>query len=391
MIQGNLQRNIALLGCTGSIGCSTLNVVRCHPDRFRVVCLVAGKNMVRLIEQVREFKPKLVVTGSPEDARSLRDLFPDLETASGRTGVMESVEMDEVDTVVSAITGTVALKATFRAIERGLRICLANKETLVAAGELINLALEKNKQARMIPIDSEQSALFQALGGLDTDGVRRLILTASGGPFLGLKPSQLRNVSTDQALAHPRWRMGRKISVDSATLMNKALEMIETQHLFRVPGEMVDVWVHPQSIVHSLVEFEDHSILAQLGVTDMRLPIQYALTHPRRMDSGFPRLDLTRSEALTFREVDHESFPAIRLAKAVMSAGGGRPAVLNAANEAAVEAFLEGRLRFLDIVEVVSETVSACDPPPPRDPDEVEAVLAAGRSWAEKLIHERRM
>ncbi len=390
MIREHEQRNIALLGCTGSIGCSTLDVVRRHPDRFRIVSLVAGKNMERLTEQIREFKPRLVVTGSPDDARTLRDLFPGMDIASGKAGILSSVEMDEADTVVSAITGTVALKATFRAIDRGLRICLANKETLVAAGDLINHALQDSR-ASLIPIDSEQSAIFQALSGLEPRGVRRMILTASGGPFLGFKSSQLREVNPEQALAHPRWRMGRKISIDSATLMNKGLEMIEARFLFQLPGDKIDVWVHPQSIVHSLVEFEDCSLLAQLGVTDMRLPIQYALTHPQRLDSGFPRLDLTRTEALTFREVDHENFPAIRLARDVLAAGGSGGAVFNAANEVAVDAFMERKIRFTDIVGVVADTVAACHFPSPRNPDEVEEIIAGGRRLAEKVILERRM
>lgn len=388
MSRANGQRRIALLGCTGSIGRSTLDVVRRHPELYRIVSLVAGRNIELLTQQIREFQPQLVVTGHAEQAQFLAVLFPGLTVVSGPSGVVAAVESDDVDTVVSAITGTVALKATFRAIERGLRICLANKETLVAAGDLINQALAASK-AQLIPIDSEQSAIFQALNGQEAQDVRRLILTASGGPFLGKKHDELRDVGPEQALAHPRWSMGRKISIDSATLMNKGLEMIEARYLFRVPAERIDVWIHPQSLVHSLVEFKDGSLLAQLGVTDMRLPIQYALSHPQRIDSDFPRLDLTRSEALTFQAVDDRVFPAVQLARQVMNQGGCAGAVFNAANEVAVEAFLERRLRFHDIVAVVAKTMDRCTFPAVKTPDELETVIEASKRTAAGLIPNR--
>ncbi len=388
MISETPQRRIALLGSTGSIGSSTLEVVRRHPGLYQIVSLTAGRNIELLIQQIREFKPQLVVLGRLEDVHTLRTLFPSIEVRTGASGVMAAVEQEAVDTVVSAITGTVALSATFRAIERGLRICLANKETLVAAGDLINSALDSST-ASLIPIDSEQSAIFQALSGLNTNGVRRLILTASGGPFLGRKLSELTDVSPEQALAHPRWKMGRKISIDSSTLMNKALEMIESLVLFRVAPDCIDVWIHPQSIVHSLVEFDDSSLLAQLGVTDMRLPIQYALSHPQRIASDLPRLDLTRCEALNFLPVDLECFPAIGLAKEVMRIGGSAGAVFNAANETAVEAFLEKRLKFNDIVSVVAETMACCDYPPAQSLEDVEAFISAGKRLADERIRKR--
>lgn len=382
-------RHIALLGSTGSIGTATLDVVRKQPESCRVTSLAAGRNIDLLMEQIQEFSPRTVVVGQERDVEILGRQFPDLDVRSGVDGVMAAVECEGADTVVSAITGTVALRATFRAIERGMRICLANKETLVAAGELINRALDQN-QAELIPVDSEQSAIFQALGGLDTAGVKRLILTASGGPFLGRNKHDLHQVKPGQALAHPRWKMGRKISIDSATLMNKALEMIETQVLFRTAPEAIDVWVHPQSIVHSLVEYDDGSMLAQLGVTDMRLPILYALSHPRRIDAGFPRLDLTRCDALSFRDVDHDNFPAIRLALRVMKQGGSAGAVFNAANEVAVEAFLMEKIKFTDIVAVVEETLAASDFPAVGTLAEVEQLIAASKRLADGRIRDRR-
>lgn len=389
MIGEHEQRHIALLGSTGSIGRSTLDVVRRFPQRYRIVSLAAGRNIDLLTRQIREFKPRMVVVKQADDAGVLKAVFPDLEILTGSRGILEAVDLDGVDTLVSAITGTVALKATFRSIERGLRICLANKETLVAAGDLINRALEAHA-AEILPIDSEQSAIFQALSGLDTRGVRRLVLTASGGPFLGRKAKELITVSPEQALAHPRWKMGQKISVDSATLMNKALEMIETRVLFQMEPDRIDVLVHPQSIVHSMVEFTDGSMLAQLGVTDMRLPILYALSHPRRVDSDFPRLDLTRCDALSFSEVDHATFPSLEMAREVMKTGGASGAVFNAANEAAVEAFLENRLTFMDIFSVVSETLARCDFPPPDSANDVEEILSASKRVAETFIHDRR-
>jgi 1-deoxy-D-xylulose-5-phosphate reductoisomerase len=381
-------RRIALLGSTGSIGTATLDVVRRQPDLYSIVSLAAGGNTKLLMEQVLEFSPQTVVVGQARDEAVLRRHFPGLDVRSGSDGVMAAVDRPDADTVVSAITGTVALRATFRAIERGMRICLANKETLVAAGDLINRALDAH-QVDLIPVDSEQSAIFQALGGLGTRGVKRLILTASGGPFLDHRSEDLHGVEPRHALAHPRWKMGRKISIDSATLMNKALEMIETQVLFRIPAQAIEVWIHPQSIVHSLVEFDDGSMLAQLGVTDMRLPILYALSHPERIDAGFPRLDLTRCESLAFRAVDHDTFPAIRLAQAVMERGGSAGAVFNAANEVAVEAFLMEKIRFTDIVTVVEETMAASDFPDVSSVAEVEQVIATSKRLADERIQDR--
>lgn len=352
-------RNIALLGSTGSIGRNTLEVISRNPDRFKLISLAAGENLDLAAEQIRNFSPEVVSVKRKKDAEILQGQFPDLKVFSGPGGLLEAVSHKDVDTMVSAIDGTTALEATFASIKKGHRICLANKETLVAAGELINRELQES-DAELIPIDSEQSAIFQAIGHNGKSFIKRIILTASGGPFFknaGNGADPFAGVAVKEALAHPTWSMGTKVTIDSATLMNKALEVIEAFHLFQLKKEQIDVVIHPQSIIHSMVEFIDSSIIAQLSLPDMRLPILYSLSFPERLpfNSNGKPLNFAQLQKLEFFAVDTGIFTPIRMAYDVLKEGKNAGAVLNAANEVAVEYFLKEKISFKDIFKVVED------------------------------------
>jgi 1-deoxy-D-xylulose-5-phosphate reductoisomerase len=353
-------KRLAILGSTGSIGTRTLDVAAAHPDRFRVVALAARGSLELLEAQARRFAPQLVALADPAAARELARRLGDLpiEVVGGVDGLCRAAVEAESDIVVSAVVGAAGLLPTMAAIQAGKVVALANKESLVMAGELVTAAAVKYG-ARIVPVDSEHSAIFQCLADGGVSRVRRLILTASGGPFRTLPRAAFAAITPEDALRHPTWSMGQKISIDSATLANKGLEVIEAHWLFGLPVEQVDVIVHPQSIVHSLVEYVDGSILAQLGVPDMRLPIQYALTYPERCDGPIPRLALEAVGALTFEAVDREKFPCLDLACAAARAGGSTPAALNAANEVAVQRFLDRRIRFDEIPEVIRGALEA--------------------------------
>jgi 1-deoxy-D-xylulose-5-phosphate reductoisomerase len=349
-------RRIAVLGSTGSIGRAALEVVDAVPG-LQVTALAAGRNVEQLAEQVRRFRPALVSVSEPGLQERLREMIdePAPEVMCGDEGA-RAVATHDVDLVLCAMVGAVGLEPTLAALGRPVTVAVANKEPLVMAGAL---CMERARQsgATLIPVDSEHSAIFQALRGHDPNDVRRLLLTGSGGPFRGAR--ELETVTLEQALAHPTWTMGRKISIDSATLMNKGLEVIEAHWLFGVPAERIDVLIHPQSVVHSLVELQDGSMLAQLGLPDMRIAIAYALTYPRRAALPFPSLDLSRVGPLTFEPPDMERFPCLALAYQALQKGGTCPAVLNAANEVAVAAFLEGRIPFTAIPGVIERTLAA--------------------------------
>lgn len=352
-----MTRNIALLGSTGSIGRNTLEVVARNRDKFRLISLAAGENLDLVVEQIHDFSPEVVSVKHKKDADILQEQFPGLKVYYGPGGLLEAVSHKAVDTMVSAIDGTTALEATFASIKKGQRICLANKETLVAGGELINRELQES-EVELIPIDSEQSAIFQCIGHSSKSFIKRIILTASGGPFFkstGNGANPFAGVVVKEALAHPTWSMGTKVTIDSATLMNKALEVIEAFHLFQLKREQIDVVIHPQSIIHSMVEFVDSSIIAQLSLPDMRLPILYSLSFPERVPFNGRTLNFAELQKLEFFAVDTGIFTPIRMAYDVLKEGKNAGAVLNAANEVAVEYFLMEKISFKDIFKVVED------------------------------------
>ncbi len=383
-------KGLSILGSTGSVGTNVLRVVDAFPDRFRVVGLAAGENAARLAEQVAHHRPKVVsvATAAARDALSRLVDLSSLRVAVGPEGMVEVATHTEARTVVASAVGAVGLVPTYRALEAGKDVALANKETLVMAGELM-LAQSKAKGGRLLPIDSEHCALHQCLDGRRAEEVRRLVLTASGGPFRTRPRETFDRITRDEALAHPTWSMGPKITIDSATLMNKGLEVIEARWLFGVPASRVEVLIHPQSIVHSMVEFVDGTVLAQLGVTDMRLPIQYALSHPERWEAAIPGMDFTRPLHLDFDVPDHSRFPCLGLARKALEAGGSAPAVLNAANEEAVAAFLDGRIPFPAIPESIMEVLES---QPAATVSRLEDVLAAdawGRERSREALRRR--
>ena len=352
-------KKIAILGSTGSIGTQTLEIVRTNGD-LEVTALAAGNNIDLLEKQIREFKPKLAAVWKEERANELKDKINDLDVkvVSGMDGLLEVARQPESEILVTAIVGMIGILPTIEAINAGKDIALANKETLVTAGHII-MPLAKEKGVSILPVDSEHSAIFQSLQGGQQKALHKILLTASGGPFRGKKKEELLNVTKNEALKHPNWSMGRKISIDSSTLMNKGLEVIEAIWLFDVEVDQIDVVVRPQSIIHSMVQFNDSSVIAQLGCPDMRLPIQYALTYPERLENGFERLDLTKIATLTFEEPDLETFPCLQLAYETLKMGGTYSAVLNSANEVLVEAFLEDKIGFYDIPKYIKETLDA--------------------------------
>jgi len=350
-------KNIVILGSTGSIGRSTLDVVSANRDAFNVKALAAGGNHDLLLEQIREFSPEVVAVHSHEAAAIVRDKS-DVEVLVGEEGVVAAASMDGVDFVLSAIVGAAGLQPTLAAIRKGRAIGLANKETLVVAGDLVMSEARKSGSV-ILPVDSEHSAVFQCLEGRPPETVRRVILTASGGPFCGRKREDLAGISPEDALKHPSWSMGRKITIDSATLMNKGLEVIEAFYLFAKTPSDIGVVVHPQSIVHSMVEFVDRSVIAQLSVPDMKGAIAYAMSYPSRLHDVMEPLDLASIGQLTFMEPDMDCFPCLAYAYDALREGGTMPAVLNAANEVAVEGFLDGKIGFMDIPKIIRKTMDA--------------------------------
>jgi 1-deoxy-D-xylulose-5-phosphate reductoisomerase len=354
-------KHLAILGSTGSIGRSALAVVDAHPSRLRVVALAAGDNAALMAEQVRRYRPDIAAMATDDAVDRLRAACgaeTTVMTAGGPDGLIAAATHPSVDIVICASSGTAALDAVLAAIDLGKTIALANKEVLVMGGALVTEAARRRGVA-LFPVDSEHNAIHQCLHGRSHAEIRRLILTASGGPFRELSREALEHVGPEAALQHPTWQMGRKITVDSATLMNKGLEVIEAYWLFGFGADQIDVVIHPQSIVHSMVELNDGSVIAQLGVTDMRLPIQYACSYPERWEAALPSLDLTRAGKLEFLPPAHDRFPCLGLAYRALREGGTLPVVLNAANEVAVQAFLDGRLRFPMIAEVIERTMNA--------------------------------
>ena len=351
-------KRISILGSTGSIGSSTLEVVSLFPDRFKVIGLTAGENIDKIESQIRRFKPSIVSLASEKAAKELRERCMNLnvEVLSGMEGLIRISTISEADIIVSAIAGSAGLIPTFAAVKAGKTIALANKETMVMAGEIITQ--EANERGvELLPIDSEHSAIFQVMRGEKWEEVHKIILTASGGPFLKTSSEEKRKATVKDALKHPNWNMGTKITIDSATLMNKGLEVIEARWLFDVSINQIEVLIHPQSIIHSMVEFRDGSVMAQMGVPDMRIPIAYALSNTERLDLIMPRLDLAKIGMLTFEKPDLKRFPCLSYAYDAVREGGTMPAVLNSSNEVAVRAFLQKRIGFLDIEVVVRETI----------------------------------
>ena len=356
-------KRLAILGSTGSIGRSALAVVDAHPSKLQVTALAAGDNASLLAEQVARYHPAVAAIASAAGLERLRSAIGSTSTADLRSGpdaLIAVATQPDVDIVICASAGTAGLEAVLAGIEAGKTIALANKEVLVMAGELVTEAARR-RGVSILPVDSEHNAIHQCLHGRNLSEVRRLILTASGGPFRELSPAELERAGPEAALRHPTWQMGRKITIDSATLMNKGLEVIEAHWLFGVDADRIDVLIHPQSIVHSLVELNDGSVIAQLGVTDMRLPIQYACSYPDRWEASLPTLDLARAGRLEFHAPAHDRFPCLALAYRALRTGGTLPVVLNAANEVAVEAFLDGKLGFTGIPRVIEKTMNAHD------------------------------
>lgn len=380
------KRKITVLGSTGSIGQHTVELLRQRPWDFDVAALVAQRNVALLAEQAKTIRAKLAVVADEEYLPELKERLKGsgVEAAGGMAAVCEAASVP-ADVVVAGISGFSGLKATMAAIKQGATIALANKESLVAAGDVVLRAVDANN-ATLIPVDSEHSAIFQVWDPLQTDAVEKVILTASGGPFRKLSFEDMERISPEQALVHPVWSMGAKITIDSATLMNKGLELIEAHYLFHMPANKLDVLVHPESIIHSMVQYHDGSVLAQLGLPDMCTPISYAMAWPERMQVKRPRLDLAAIGKLTFELPDENKFPCLKLARQALAAGGGWPAILNAANEVAVQAFLEGRIAFTSIAQVVEEVLSHVTPSAPQTLADVEDLDSSARRMAGELV-----
>jgi 1-deoxy-D-xylulose-5-phosphate reductoisomerase len=379
---------ITLLGSTGSIGTQTLDIVTQYPEQFRIVGLAAGRNVTMLAQQIRQFLPEIVAIRDedslPELKAAIADLDPQPILLAGEAGVVEVARYGKAEAVVTGIVGCAGLLPTIAAIEAGKDIALANKETLIAGGPVVNPLIEKHG-VKLLPADSEHSAIFQCLQGVPKGGLRRIILTASGGAFRDWPVEKLSTVKVADALKHPNWSMGRKITVDSATLMNKGLEVIEAHYLFGMDYHGIDIVIHPQSIIHSLIELQDTSVLAQLGWPDMRLPLLYALSWPERIYTDWEPLNLVKSGDLTFREPDHQKYPCMQLAYAAGRAGGSMPAVLNAANEEAVALFLDEKIEFLDIPKLIEKVCDKhqkdnCDSP------SLDDIIAADKWGREEAL-----
>jgi len=384
-------KGISILGSTGSIGIQTLDVVRLHPDRFRVAALAAGTNLDLLERQAREFRPLFISCSADSHAREmetrLADLSGQVRVGHSAEGLIAAATLGEADLVVGGLPGSAGLVPTFAAVQAGKDIALATKEVLVMAGNLF-METVRRKGVNLLPVDSEQSAIFQCLEGNRSAELRRIILTASGGPFRDFSPEEMQRVTKEQALQHPRWKMGPKVTVDSATLMNKGLEVIEAAWLFGVDASRIEVVIHPQSIVHSMVEFKDRSIMAQLGATDMRIPISYALAYPQRVESWSAAIHFPQLGVLTFLEPDRDKFPLLTAAYQALEQGGSTPIILNAADEAAVDLFLTGRIPFGAIANIVLDSLGSIDPIRVDTLEEIAAfheqvVEQVRRPWAE--------
>lgn len=381
------QKKIAVLGSTGSIGVQTLDIIAEYPDRFRATVLVAGRNVELLISQARQHRPNLAVIADESLYPTLRDALAPLgiETAAGANAITDAMERDDVDTVVTATVGYSGLAPTLRAIDAGKQIALANKETMVVAGELVTRRLD-NSPSRIIPVDSEHSAIYQCMAGEESSTVKKLLITASGGPFRTRSIDELSSVTVRDALAHPNWSMGAKITIDSATMLNKAFEIIEARWLFGITPDRIEAVVHPQSIVHSMVEFTDGSVKAQLGIPDMHLPIRYALGYPDRLATRQKPLELAQYATLTFEAPDMEKFPMLGFAFDAIAAGGNMPCVLNAANEVAVAAFLRGEIVFGDIPRLVEYTMKTTGFHASPAYEDLVATNAEARAKAEEAL-----
>ncbi len=380
-------KRIAILGSTGSIGVQCLQVIQRYPEKFKVRALSAGRNVNLLAEQVLQFKPEAVSVRDADAAAQLEELLKgyDVEILSGEQGHIQIAGMADVDLLVSAMVGAAGLAPTIAAIKCGRDIALANKETLVAAGRIM-MDMAKEYGVKILPIDSEHNAVFQCIHGRDKAEIRRIILTASGGPFCHRK--DLESITPDDALKHPTWSMGAKITIDSATLMNKGLEVIEAHHLFGMPAEDIGVVVHPQSIIHSMVELVDGGVIAQLSVPDMKAPIAYCLSFPERLDGVIERLNLAAIGHLSFEEPDTDRFPCLQLAYAAIKIGGTMPAVLNAANEVAVSKFLAREIGFMDIPRVIKQVMDSHKPIPAPSIDDIFAATEWGKDAATLLVHD---
>ena len=383
-----MKKRIAIFGSTGSIGTQALEVIAANPDKFEVEILTAHSNDKLLVQQAKKFNPNAVVIVNESKYAAVRDALAvtDVKVFAGEKALDEVAAFDTYDMMLAAIVGFAGLKSTLQAIESGKAIALANKETLVVAGDIV-MQKAVEKRVPVIPVDSEHSAIFQCLIGETRNKIEKIVLTASGGPFLGKKPNFLVNVKKEHALQHPNWNMGAKISVDSATLMNKGLEMIEARWLFNLQPDQIQVIVHPESIIHSMVQFEDGSIKAQMGLPDMKLPIQYAIAFPQRIPNAFPRYDFTRSDGLHFEQPDIKTFRNLALAVQALQKGGNTPCVLNAANEIAVYGFLRNRIGFLDMMEMVERTMDKIPYIGKPSLEEYFESDAAARNFAASLIH----
>lgn len=386
-----MPKKIAILGSTGSIGINTLDIVRSNKGRFKVLGLAAGGNIDLIEKQIREFKPKYVALFDEKKADLLRKRIgrSRLKIFSGLDGIIEIAVLPETEMVVSAIVGAAGLFPTFAALKQGKDIALANKESLVIAGELFMKQIQK-KKVSLIPVDSEHSAIFQCINGTNRNKIKKIILTASGGPFLNYSSAKLKKVNIREALKHPNWKMGPKITIDSATLMNKGLEVIEAYWLFGVGANRIDVVVHPQSIVHSMVEFVDTSIIAQLGLPDMRVPISYALNYPERSSTNLPSINLVKQKPLTFLEPDYKRFPCLKYAFDALKIGKTMPAVLNAANEVAVHAFLNGLVFFNAVPGIIQMTMKKHKPQNLTDISDVMQADQWARAEATKICSEKK-
>jgi 1-deoxy-D-xylulose-5-phosphate reductoisomerase len=382
-------RSVTILGSTGSVGRNTVDLIRRHPDAYRVEALTGSDNVTLLAEQARLLRPKLAVVANPARYGELKEALAGTgtELAAGPEAVTEAAQRP-ADWVMASIVGAAGLKPTLAAVRRGAVIGLANKETLVCAGALMMGEVKRHK-ATLLPVDSEHSAIFQVFETERREAVDRIILTASGGPFRTASREVMERATPAQAVKHPNWSMGAKISIDSATMMNKGLEIIEAQHLFNMPESRIDVLVHPQSVIHSMVSYVDGSVLAQLGTPDMRTPIAVALAWPKRMGCPCERLDFARVSTLTFEAPDEIRFPALRLARQALRSGGGAPVVLNAANEIAVQAFLDGRIGFLDIAAIVEASLDRVNAGAAADLEEVAAADQSARAEARRRVENR--
>lgn len=380
-------KKLAILGSTGSIGTQALDVVQANPDKFQVEVLAAGSNADLLIQQSLKFRPNVAVINDVTQLAKVKDALLDegIKVYGGEDALADVVQMESVDMVLAAIVGYAGLRSTLSAVNAGKQIALANKETLVVAGELVTKAA-REKGVNLYPVDSEHSAIFQCLAGEFHNPVEKIYLTASGGPFRGKKREELVGVTKAQALKHPNWAMGAKITIDSATLMNKGLEVIEAKWLFHLRPDQIDVIVHPQSIIHSIVQFQDGSMKAQMGLPDMKLPIQYAIGYPDRIKSDFPRFDFLKYPSLTFEQPDRSTFRCLELAYEAMNKGGNSACVMNAANEVAVAAFLEDRIPFLRIAEVIEETMQTIQTGKPESIGDYIAADRLSRETAASLL-----